>query len=395
MKKCLFIAPLETHATIGRVAALACTGFELHVIDVSTARPKFDLSAYPFNQMASYVWLNMSLGRGSYRDKLVESLRSLKIFPQPRKLKQYLAREIIRIDPSVVVSYYGPIGIYFAGLVKDINKKLPVVSILNLIPSSLDAPNTFIGFVKTKLSAEINNYKSILKKLEFIVCASSSMKSRILSQYKLNKYRISVIPDFFPEKMNFKLVPKDSRLKSSGVIFLGSPERWGATIDDLDDQFLDLAKSGVLIHAAKMSNRVISSGNAFCYKYFQDDEVFAGCLSTYAHRFQASIITYGIVKRHQRFETTLPTRFFSALSAGLPIAVRAGLFDAVEKYVERYEIGFKYYSAAQLKERLSDNSKMSLYRKNTIKHSKKYFAEAQGVKFAEIFKNLNLITIRR
>lgn len=388
MKKCLLIAPLETHATIGRIAALSFTGFELHLIDVSNTPPKFELSNYPFNQIVSYVWLNPSLGHGSKIDKYVESLRSLGLIPQSRNLKHKLANQIDRIEPSVVVCYYGPIGIYFAGLVKDININLPVVSILNLIPSSLDQSNTFLGFVRNKLNSELNNYKSVLNKIDFIICASSLMKNFVSSKYKIDCNRMAVIPDFFPERMNARLNSEISNIESSGVIFLGAPERWGTTIDDLDDQFLDLAKSGISVNAGKISNRVISSGNAFCYSYFTNEDVFSGELSTFAHQFEASIITYGISKRHKRFETTLPTRFFSALSAGLPIAVRAGLFDAVEEYVEKYMIGFKYNNADQLKERLSDKHKMAFFKKNSINHSKKYFAEAQSNDFEVIFNKL-------
>lgn len=390
MKKCLLIAPLDTHATIGRIAALSFTQFELHLIDVSYIPPKFQLDIYPFNQIASYVWLNPSLGHGSKINNLVESLRSLRLIPQSRRMKKKLAFEINRIQPSIVVTYYGPIGIYFAGLVKGINSKIPVVSILNLIPSSLDYSNNILNGFRKILNPELNNYRNILKKIDFIICASSLMKNYVSLKYKIDTSIMRVIPDFFPETMNFKIVAENSDNKSSGVIFLGAPERWGATIDDLDDQFLDIAKSGVSIHAGKISNHVISLGNAFCYNYFKDEDVFSGCLSTFAHQFQASIITYGISKRHQRFKSTLPTRFFSALSAGLPIAVRAGLFDAVEEYVERYAIGFKYSNAAQLKERLSDKAEMDIFKENANTHSKNYFAEAQSEEFRSIFESLFL-----
>ena len=319
MKRCLLIAPLETHASIGRIAALAASNVELHVIDVSFIQPQFDFSQPPFNELASYKWLYPLIGRVQYFDKAI------------------------------------------------------------------------LGYIKSNLSTELIDYQKVLGKTNLIICASRLMSDYVSSKYNIDRSRIVVIPDYFSKRMSYKVSSADTSVGSNGVIFLGAPERWGATIDDVDDQFLELAESGITVYAGKISSRVVAAGNVFCYSYFSNDDVFSGCLSTFAHQFQASIITYGISERHQRFKTTLPTRFFSAVSAGLPIAVRAGLFDAVEEYVERFSIGFKYHNATQLKSRLSDKSEMALFRNNAIKHSMEYFAENQS----EEFKNLIASVILR
>jgi hypothetical protein len=390
MKRCLLIAPLETHATIGRIAALAASNVELHVIDVSFVQPQFDFSQPPFTELASYKWLNPLIGRVQYFDKWIEILRAFALIPQSKLITGFLAQEINRIDPSVVVTYYGPMGIYFSRLVKEIDRSLPLISILNLIPSSLYRNDSFLGYIKSKLSTELIDYQKVLGKTNAIICASRLMSDYVSSKYNIDRSRIVVIPDYFSKRMSYKISSADTSVGSNGVIFLGAPERWGATIDDVDDQFLELAESGITVYAGKISSRVVAAGNVFCYNYFSNDDVFSGCLSTFAHQFQASIITYGIRERHQRFKTTLPTRFFSAVSAGLPIAVRAGLFDAVEEYLERFSIGFKYHNATELKSRLSDKSEMALFRNNAIKHSMEYFAENQSEEFENLIASVIL-----
>ncbi len=389
LKKCLLIAPLEAHATVGRLAAIASTGFELHVVDVSGNPLRFNLEQYPFTEIRSYKYFKPSVSFSLYSrifHKIVNKLRCFGLIQESRSVIRLLSKEIERIKPAVVVTYYGPVGVHYAKLVKIINENLPVVSILNLIPSSLDYDNTILGLFSKKLNDELNEYKYTIQNLDFLICASPEMKEYISSKYSVNHNRMAVLPDYFPGTMTFKSTRGDSAQPELSLIFLGAPERWGGKIDSIDEQLFDLALSGVSIYSGMLAEFVISTNNAFRYPFFRDEEVFSGELSTFAHQFQASLITYSIDKRHQRFKTTLPTRFFSALSAGIPIAVRAGLFDAVESYVERYAIGFSYRNIEDLKYKLLDHYAIKKYRANAVEHCRDFFAEAQGAEFKKIFE---------
>jgi hypothetical protein len=168
------------------------------------------------------------------------------------------------------------------------------------------------------------------------------------------------------------------------VICLGAPERWGATIDNPDAEFLSLARERITVHSGEMGDAVLGTGYGHKYPYFTDDQVYAGELAQYAHGFDAALITYGINQRRERFRTTLPTRFLSALTAGIPIAVRGGLFDAVESYVERHRIGFRYADSRDLRAILDDRERMAAYRRNAIAHLRTIGGETQGAEFDKI-----------
>jgi hypothetical protein len=389
LKKCLLIAPLEAHATVGRLAAIASTGFQLHVVDVSGNSLRFKLDQYPFTEIKSYKHLNTSLNCSPFLrifHKVVRKLRSFDFFKESRSLLRSLEEEIERVKPELVVTYYGPLGVHYAKLVKIINRNLPVVSILNLIPSSLDYRNTIPGHFSKYLNDELNNYKSTIQKLDFLVCASPEMREYLAKKYVINHNRMAVLPDYFPRTMTFKSLKADIEHPELSLIFLGAPERWGGTLDNIDEQLLELALSGFFVYSGKLADFVVSTNNAFRYPFFSDEEVFSGELSTFAHQFQASLITYGIDKRHQRFKTTLPTRFFNAISAGIPIAVRAGLFDAVESYVERFAIGFSFRNVEDLKIKLMDHDTIKIYRSNAVEHSRNFYAEVQAEEFKRIFE---------
>jgi hypothetical protein len=388
MKKCLLIAPLETHATIGRVAALALTGYELHVLDVSTAPLQFDLDRYPFSSIESCRRLDLIPRPASVPAAARHRLRALDWIAEDESTLASMESEICRVKPDLVVTYYGPIGIHYAKLVKCVAPSVPVVSILNLIPSSLDYPSGLAGPLGQRLNTELNTYKRWIRRIDFLVCASPLMTDFIAARYGVDRSRMAVIPDYFPKSMTVQSQAVSVREQPAGVIFLGAPERWGGALDDVDNEFWGIAKAGVPVCAGKLSDAVRSTGNARQYEYLQVDQVFAGGLSDFAHQFEAALITYGIKDRHQRFITTLPTRFFSALSAGLPLAVKAGLFDAVEDYVHRHQIGFAFCNPAELKRRLSDQAQMAFFRRNVLDHVRGFFAESQAGEFRGIFDSL-------
>lgn len=395
VKKCLFIAPIEAHASIGRLAALVATGYEIHVIDVSSNDLRFELNIYPYNKISSYVKMRSNDGdtTGSHPifSNIVARLRSLGFIAQPSEIINFLSKEIERIRPSIVVTYYGPVGIHFARLIVKINSSLPIISILNLIPSTLNYRQNLAGKFLRVTNPELLNYKSTLKSIGHIVCASPEMSDYVSSEYVIPKTKISILPDYFPASMAVRNSVCILKQRQPRLIFLGAPERWGGGLDDIDKQLYDIANSGIVIHSGKLSDDVISTNNGFTYPFLSDIDVFNGKLSQLAHDFDAALITYGINARHQRFTTTYPTRFFSAISAGIPIVVKSGLYDSVESYISEHAIGFAYSTVDDLKCKLSDVSQMKIFRTNSINHSRTFNSEMQADEFISIF---NLLTTK-
>jgi len=68
--------------------------------------------------------------------------------------------------------------------------------------------------------------------------------------------------------------------------------------------------------------------------------------------------------RQDRFRITYPTRLFTTITAGLPIAVRGGHFDACERFVKEREIGFVYNNPKDLRIKPENLSIMQKCREN-------------------------------
>ena len=100
-----------------------------------------------------------------------------------------------------------------------------------------------------------------------------------------------------------------------------------------------------------------------------------------------ALITYNVKTPSERFRSTLPTRFFTALSAGLVIAVKSGHFKAVESFISKYDIGFVYKDISQLKNELQNEKQIALYSKKIIENLFIFTAESQSEKITKILKN--------
>ena len=53
--KIVFIAPLVSHATIGRIAALVSTNIDVVLVDVSSRESNFSSKPYPINKIKKFL----------------------------------------------------------------------------------------------------------------------------------------------------------------------------------------------------------------------------------------------------------------------------------------------------------------------------------------------------
>jgi hypothetical protein len=397
MKRCLLFAPLVSHATEGRIAALGAGGYELYVVDISTRPIRHNLDRFPFSLIKRRFDLNVRevdplFGPGRSRvAKVVEVFRSFGIWPENKAVSSRVRDLVLGLQPSVIVLYYGPSAVHFGRMLRRLFPTLPLVMIHNTFPVTVQRRGRISRWIQGVMNDELADYRHWLSKLDFFVHASPGMVDFARRQYSIDPEATAVLPDYFSSAVHAN-VTRDSGYKTDSgprVIFLGAPERWGNGIDDIDSQFLSLAREGVTVHSGAISDEVVRTGYGFKYPFFTDDEVFEGALARYAHGFDAALITYAVDERMERFRTTLPTRFFTALTAGIPIAVRAGLFDAVEAYVEEHGLGFSYRTARDLREKLDQHDQLSIYRKNAINHMALTAAENQAALFESIFDRLS------
>lgn len=392
LKKCILIAPLVSHATAGRIAALAATGYQVTLIDISGRDNAFSTSLYPYSLLYKIHKLDITkidpfYIRPSIQLIIKDILRSFNVVNENKIITDKLKKILSEENPDIIVTFYGPLGIHFSRLIKKISVKQKVVFIANLLPSTVLSGNTIIRCLKRNLVNEFIDFKRWIKKLDTIVCASDEMADFIVRKFKYSRNRLLIAPDYHPAsfQLNLKITAEISS-KPLSLIFLGAPERWGGRIDNIDKQ-LNLYSSLVAVHASASIERDNDS-IWHTYPYFTDDEVFTGKLSDYAHGFTAALVTYNITRRSERFRTTLPTRFFSALAAGLPIALKGGLFDAVESFIKTNDIGFVFYSQQELFDKLNDTDKLKQQKENVVKMLSDFSAEKQAKIFNDLFDGL-------
>ncbi|HQT24835.1 hypothetical protein [Daejeonella sp.] len=392
LKKCILIAPLVSHATAGRIAALAATGYQVTLIDISGRDNTFSTSLYPYSLLYKIHRLDITKIDKFYTQPSIsliikDILRSFNALKENTLITDRLKEILSQDNPDIIVTFYGPLGIHFSRLIKKINAKQKVVFIANLLPSTVLSGNAIIRCLKRNLVNEFIDFIRWIKKLDTIVCASDEMAEFIVRKFKYPRNRLLIAPDYHPAsfQVNLKITPKIS-FKPPSLIFLGAPERWGGRMDNIDKQ-LNLYSSLVAVYASVSIERDKDS-IWHAYPYFTDEEVFSGKLSDYAHGFAAALVTYNITRRSERFRTTLPTRFFSALAAGLPIALKWGLFDAVESFITKRDIGFVFYSEQELFEKLNDSDKLKQQKETIVKMLSDFSAEKQAKIFKDLFDGL-------
>jgi hypothetical protein len=206
------------------------------------------------------------------------------------------------------------------------------------------------------------------------------MRAFVERRFPRVRSRTIVAPDYLPRVFQGSDATHTTRElpQKPAVIFLGAPERYGGKLDSPDDQFLEIARAGIHVYSAQMSEKALASGFCHLYSRFTNEDVFRGKLAEYARNFDAALITYNISGRRERFRSTFPTRFFTALTAGIPIAVRGGVFDACESFVARFQNGFVYNSVEDLSAMLKDRRRILAQRERAESLRKVATAEAQG-----------------
>ena len=381
--RCTFIGPIYNHAVVGRVAALVAAGYKVDLINAghrAWARPDYPISQARILDKRIGDTVCRSEKGGSRRQYITRYLRCLGLMPEDRELASYLRSLVRESRPDFAVTHYGPIAIHYARILRRVVRYLPVIDILNLLPSGLRIFESQKHLTSMRL--ERANYRHWLKRLEGVVCASQEMLDYAVKEYGVSLRRSCVLPDYLPASFRGRRDSVDLTTSrhhdNPRVIFLGAPKRYGGQIDALDEQFIELANARIHVHAATVSEQALSTGWCHRYPLFTDEDVFSGRLAEYAAQFDAAIMTYNINRRTERFRSTYPTRFFTALTAGIPVAVHAGFFDACERLVTDEGIGFVYTTPSDLRDKLVDQSLLARCRSNAAEKTPTMTAEAQG-----------------
>jgi len=393
--KCLFIGPLANHAVIGRVAALAAAGCDLSLVDGGDHR--WNGEEYPAVGVMRKVGLRdpyYDSGISQARRHIAEMLRSIKILHESERTYKPLKNIVNDLDPDICVTHYGPISIHYTRIVRRSFAHLPIINIINVIPSALNFHKGLLRFFGgSSAKIEFVNYYIWLRDAAAIIVASDEMFEYITRKFGVNPERCYVLPDYLPRSFQgFKGVADVPRVERTDIepriIYLGAPERFGRHIDALDEHFLEIAHTRTHIYCATLGARVRSTGFGHTYPRFGNEEVFSGRLSRYAAQFDATLVVYNIPEKSERFRSTYPTRFFAAVACGLPIALRAENLNACERFLKEHGIGFTYRSADELRGKLLDTSLMIALKERAGKFKAQACAERQSGELRRIIERV-------
>lgn len=383
---CLFVGPLANHSVVGRVAALNAAGATVGMVAAGDHDAPWVNDAYPIvGARLLGRWRDPWYAGGSmYGRVATEFGRSLRAVPEDASIARSLRSLLTYFCPDLAVVHYGPIAIHYARILRRLAPHLPVIDIPNVLPSHLSRSGSLTARLPWSRSGiEDLSYSRWLPTVDGIVFASQEMRDYAFGRYRIAQVPSCIMPDYLPLAFQATLddpavaVP-ESCSADPHVAFVGSPERYGPVIDALDGQFLEMARMRIHVHSATLSEAVLRTGFGHIYPRFSDEQVFRGELATCLSGLDAAVVTYNDRGRHERFRSTFPTRFFSSLSCGLPVAVRAGSLDACERFVTERGIGFSYLDAQDLRRKLDDRDFLASCRATLRAQLHAMSAEAQG-----------------
>jgi len=383
---CLFIGPLANHSVVGRVAALSAAGANVGMVAAGDHDAPWVNDAYPIvGARLLDHWRDPYYGSASRQRRVAAEFgRTLGVVPEDRRIAKSLRNLLTHYRPNLAVVHYGSIAIHYLRILRRLAPHLPIIDIPNVLPSHLSYAGRPRGRLPWGLSGiEDLSYSRWLPAVDGIVFASQEMQSYALGRYRISQIPSCVMPDYLPMAFQMKLHgPVTTFVESfSGdphVAFLGAPERYGRVIDALDQQFLEMARMRIHVHSATLSEAVLRTGFGHVYPHCSDEQVFRGELATCLSGLDAAVVTYNERSRHERFRSTYPTRFFSSISCGLPVAVRAGSLDACERFVTEHGIGFVYLDADDLRRKLEDRDFLASCRATLRAQLHSMSAESQG-----------------
>lgn len=393
--RCLFIGPIANHAVVGRIAALIAANCDVFLINAGF-HGGFWLSGDYLVPQARIVdqLRDPFFGEGSkFKIFILEYLRSMALIPEDRRLTSHLRTAISTISPHFVVCHYGQAAIHYSRVIKRLAQHLPVIDIVNLLPSYVNLKHGISGLIGIGGKLEDLNYRHWIKQLDAVIFASQEMQDFATNKFGVQEKSSYIFPDYLPiafqgQVFSNSTIHSDIQDGNPKVVFFGAPERYGHIIDSLDHQFMGIASEQIHIYSGTISDEVVSTGFGHQYPKFTDQEVQMGRLAEFGSQFDAALITYEVHKQHERFRSTYPTRFFAALAAGIPIAVRAGFFDACERFVIEHKIGFTFVDAADLRRKLMNKQMITACHFRVQECKKNMNAEAQGVQLRDMINSV-------
>ncbi|CRY91274.1 hypothetical protein SynWH8103_00529 [Synechococcus sp. WH 8103] len=355
--KVLLVAPLQSIATYGRIEWLLANSTNLTILNTSPSASINDyVNLSPSNLTITNLPHSLCYSSPQFNLPLPfsEFFRSLLLrFPQPLKILTYRFVRSLRLNEyDKIFFFYGPEALWFTYMFSlHAPEHKNFYTILNLLPSYVYVkPFRTFSLLRSNFTAE-----GLLHSMLFRLNTTYIVASELMQDYL---YSLSPDPPPSPTYCILDTFSQHSWPSTSStanlinstslsIIFLGAPQRWGGDIiDNIEQTILDLCSCGHRVTAGfklKTAHPLFSS-----YPFFSNTEALDGTLSNFANKFDFALICYGYPYLSERFRSTIPTRFFASIAAGLPILLPRTHLPAVEALVLKHNLGYVYNSVSDL-----------------------------------------------
>jgi len=254
------------------------------------------------------------------------------------QFSQKLEILIKNLKPDIIFAHYGVGVLPEIALIKGNPQLAQIPVVLNMETF----PNANSRGLREMF--EVSMFKRSSSFIDGFVIPTPEMADLIFKLVpKVREKRLFIKPMFNPQNYApSRKLPKLS--KQDGfphIVFIGQFD-FSLPINDVRGQLLSFAEAGIKVHCVQVNG--LEHPNVIFFEPFNADALTNGNLTSFMTQFDACLVTYNYKRTPLRFKTSLPARFLTALTAGIPIIIPRGKFTAVENFVLREQIGFAYSS---------------------------------------------------
>lgn len=273
-------------------------------------------------------------------------LKSGKWYCYDKATLNIIENVIIKEDIDVIFAWWGSDVLYELSLIYSCYIKIKVVWALIVFPSSLFLYNRVFENILTR---------RVINKVDGVIYGSELQKQYVKNHFYFpNSTKETVftqtsgIDTYFKRRLN-KLSKEDGKLH---VVFIGRTDfsRDPRQVkDDIRYLLKELEDNRVIIHIAKTNSKIVTT-NIRYFESFSSENLSNGNFATFLTQFDLCLVAYNYrnTKYHERFDTGIPARMTSAISAGIPVIIPEGTMKACAEFVVKNEIGFTYTSVEDL-----------------------------------------------
>jgi hypothetical protein len=379
-KSILLIGYFNNHVVGSKVEICRSLGWRVHAADIANCQLVEKVyhpdSSFVFAEAAD-DWAKETRAQTFLR-LATECARSLKLLREDSARSFFAKKVLAAARPDILWGVWGEGALTWLRVFVRCGYEGPLLWTANVFPNLFKSPDLPPYWPEAVL------YRRWLGRLHCIIVTNERMREYIKSRYPLISGRTFLqLPDFMPAKWYASVFTEPGGPRPPRVVYLGSPERYGHVIDEVDHEMKAIADQGIDVHLAKPKHGSIAHSHIHYYDPFPDTSFVSGSFGLFINSFDAAVVCYNYKGFHPRFASTYPTRMLTSLCGCIPVFVKSGPLSACEEFVDQNRIGKVYVDARELAHFLEDSLLMQRLRVS---------AKSNRVNFAgDSPANLNLL----